>query len=273
MMSLPKLLKKISSIKAETLKRADYDKKNISDDIRGVKASEVYKRIQRTMRSVIRVDYDMVQDTDANLQASLEVGALNFTALAKSAAGNLLTLTISKIASLVAAVDEIQNIAFSAVPDDGDWSLTFSGQTTSTLAFNAAAMDVQNALNALSNLSGVTVAGDYTAGFDVTFAGADGGTDQPLLVEASNTLLASAVPVTTMITESVAGVSPVDTRDVRVIDNHVIVECIAAATNTEVKAQMDASSQVASLMTVSIDAGQGAVAATAAVSAQFSGGI
>ena len=272
-MSLPNLLKRISARKAQVRKGADFDNKNISDDIRGVKASEAYKRIQRVMRRALGADYDLVEDTDANVQASLEAGDLNFLAVAKSALGNLLTLTISKVATLVLAVDEIQNIAFSAVPDSGDWSLTFDGQTTATLAFNDNAAAVQVALNNLSNLSAVTVSGDYTAGFDITFAGADGSIDQPMIVEASNTLLLVATPVTTTITESVKGVAPVDTRNIVIDGDHVLVECIAAATNAEVKAQMDASSQVVSLMSVSIDAGQDAVAASAVASGKFQGGL
>lgn len=272
-MSLPKLLKRIASVKAKVLRGADFDKKNISDDIRGTEASSMYKRIQRVMQSVIRVEYDLVQETDANGQASLEVGGLNFLAKAKSSLGNLLTLTIDKTATLIAAVDEIQNLAFSAVPDAGNWSLTFDGQTTSVLAFNASALDIQNALNALSNLSGVSVAGSYGAGFNVTFAGADGSVDQPMLVEASNTLTASAAGVTLTITESVKGVAPVDTRSITITDDHVEVVCIPAATNTQVKDQMEASSQISALMTISIDAGQEAVAASAVESAQFKGGI
>lgn len=272
-MSLPKLLKKISATKAKVLKGADYDKKNISDDVRGSKASEMYKRVQRVMRSVIRAEYDLVQDSDANVQASLEVGGLNFLAKAKSSAGNLLTLTLKKTATLIAAVDEVQHIAFSAVPDSGNWSLDFDGQVTASLAFNANAAAVQTALNDLSNLSGVSVSGDYTAGFNVTFAGADGAKDQSMLVVASNTLTAAAASVTITISETTKGVSPVDTRAVTVDENHVEVLCVSAATNTDVKNQMEASSQAASLMTISIDAGQEAVSATAATSAEFKGGI
>lgn len=271
-MSLPKLLKKISATKAKVLKGADYDKKNISDDVRGSKASEMYKRVQRVMRSVIRAEYDLIQDSDANVQASLEVGGLNFLAKAKSSAGNLLTLTIKKTATLIAAVNEIQRIAFSAVPTAGNWSLDFDGQVTASLAFNANAAAVQTALNDLSNLSGVSVSGDYTAGFNVTFAGADGAKDQSMLVVASNTLTSPGA-VTITITETTKGVSPVDTRAVTVDENHVEVLCVSAATNTDVKNQMEASSQAASLMTISIDAGQEAVSATAATSAEFKGGI
>lgn len=109
-------------------------------------------------------------------------------------------------ATLAAGTDEEQKIVFSAVPDAGAFTLKFRGETTSSLAFNATATDVENALNALTYLSGVSVAGDFTSGFTVTFGGDDGKRDQPLIEEDTNTLTATATPVTTTITEETTGV-------------------------------------------------------------------
>lgn len=109
--------------------------------------------------------------------------------------------------AFVAGVDEVQDIDFSAVPASGSWKLNFGGQQTTSLAFNANAAAVQAALNALGFLSGVTVSGNYTAGFTVTFAGADGKQDQDLLVVVDDTLLdggAAAVAVT--VVETTVGV-------------------------------------------------------------------
>jgi hypothetical protein len=60
-------------------------------------------------------------------------------------------------------------------PSGGTYTLTFEGQTTGSLAYNATASDIQTALNALSTVSargGVTVTGSYNSanGFTVTFA-------------------------------------------------------------------------------------------------------
>jgi uncharacterized phage protein gp47/JayE len=86
-------------------------------------------------------------------------------------------------------IDEVQDIDFSAVPASGDFKLRYNGsETTAVIAWNATATDVQNALNALTSLSAVTVAGDFTLGFTVTFAGADGEQDHPILEAVDNTL-------------------------------------------------------------------------------------
>jgi len=92
--------------------------------------------------------------------------------------------------------DEVQRVDFDYVPDAGGWKLDYDGETTGALAFNSAAIDVQNALNGLASLSAVTVSGDYSGGFVITFAGADGKFDHPELTIVDNTLFTSSAPVT-----------------------------------------------------------------------------
>jgi len=104
--------------------------------------------------------------------------------------------------------NEQQLVAFSAVPDAGNWTLSFDGEQTGLLLFSSNAAAVAAALNGLSNLSGVTVSGNYTSGFTVTFAGADGEQDQLMLQVASNTLTNTAVAVNIVVTETVKGVLP-----------------------------------------------------------------
>lgn len=107
-----------------------------------------------------------------------------------------------------AGTDEVQDIDFSSVPDSGAWTLVFDGEETGSLAYNDNAAAIQSALNALSNLSAVTVSGNYTDGFTVTFASADGDQDQPLLQAGSNTLTASSVQVNLTFAETTPGVLP-----------------------------------------------------------------
>jgi uncharacterized phage protein gp47/JayE len=83
----------------------------------------------------------------------------------------------------------------------GTWKIKYKNEETSVLAFNANAATIQAAINALNGLSGVTVTGTYGGGFVVTFAGADGKQNQPLLVISLNTL-----SVTVTVTETTAGV-------------------------------------------------------------------
>lgn len=110
--------------------------------------------------------------------------------------------------TLAAGTDEIQNIDFSAVPDAGAWTLIFDGEETGSLAYNDAAAAVAAALNALPNLSGVTASGNYSAGFTITFAGADGQQDQPMIQIGENTLTNTGIQVTFSNVETTPGVLP-----------------------------------------------------------------
>jgi len=116
-------------------------------------------------------------------------------------------VTLSDV-TLVAGADEVQDIDFSAVPDAGAFTLDFGGQTTASIAFSDNAAAVQAALEALSGIGSgnVSVAGDFTAGFTVTFQGEL--QKQPVsdLTEASNTLTSGGSPVTITITETTPGV-------------------------------------------------------------------
>lgn len=64
-------------------------------------------------------------------------------------------------------VDEVQVVTLAGGPTGGTFTLTFSGQTTAGIAYNAAAADVKSALEALSNVTTVTVTG--TGPWTVTF--------------------------------------------------------------------------------------------------------
>ncbi len=113
-------------------------------------------------------------------------------------AGNS-SATFQTVASiqLVAGQDQIQRLGFSAPPTSGSYRLRYINEDTATLAFNATALDVQNALNALPKLDGVTVTGnhDVLQRFDVTFGGLSGKLPHaPLQVILST--LSNGAPVT-----------------------------------------------------------------------------
>ena len=111
-------------------------------------------------------------------------------------------------AALIAGTNEVQQLLFSGVPDNGAFILSLFNQATALIQYNAAASDVAAALNALDALGGgVTVTGDFTSGFLITFAGVDGQQPQPLLQVDTNTLAigSSAVGITpSVVTEGVA---------------------------------------------------------------------
>ncbi|MFI0156221.1 hypothetical protein [Streptomyces lydicus] len=69
---------------------------------------------------------------------------------------------------------ETQTVTISGSPTGGTFTLTFSGQTTSAIAYNATAATVQAALEALSNVApgDVTVTGNAGGPYTVVFGGA-----------------------------------------------------------------------------------------------------
>lgn len=107
----------------------------------------------------------------------------------------------------VAAVDEVQTIEFSAIPDSGAWSISFDNEETASLAFNANAAAIEAALEALPSIGAgnITVSGNYTSGFTLTFGGALAGQALDLVQIQSNTLEISSVGITTTVTETTAG--------------------------------------------------------------------
>lgn len=114
--------------------------------------------------------------------------------------------------TITTGIDEVQTITFSGAPTSGVFRLNHEGNQTVDIAFDDINTDVETALNNLASLSAVTVTGDYTTGFVVTFAGADGDQDQPLLTVTNNSLDDGA-PVTVSIAETTKGYAPfVDLR-------------------------------------------------------------
>lgn len=103
-----------------------------------------------------------------------------------------------------AGIDEVQKISFSSIPTSGSFKLGFNGEETGLLDQTTTAIDIENALN---GLSGVTVSGDFSIGFTVTFTGSDGQINQSLLQFLDNTLQDGG-SVTITITEETAGILP-----------------------------------------------------------------
>lgn len=106
--------------------------------------------------------------------------------------------------TLAAGTDEVQTITFTGSPTSGTFTITYNEtETTTSLNYNASNTEVQNALNALNSLSGITVTGSVGSGFVITFASDDGKQPQPILTIGSNTLS----PTTTIsVTETTPGV-------------------------------------------------------------------
>lgn len=106
---------------------------------------------------------------------------------------------------IAAAVNEIQNILFSSVPNAGTWKISIGLLETSALAFNAGAAAIQTALRLLAGYGDVTVTGDYVVGFTVNFLGASGAQDQPLMTIEDSTLMTGMLVVNTQVIEAQVG--------------------------------------------------------------------
>lgn len=101
-----------------------------------------------------------------------------------------------------AAVNEVQRISVaSGAPSAGTFTLTFSGQTTAAIPFNATAAQVQAALEALSNINvgDVAVTGGPLPGtpIDVTFQGQYSGTNVPQMTVDNTGVTGGTYQVTT----------------------------------------------------------------------------
>ena len=109
--------------------------------------------------------------------------------------------------TIASGTDEVQDITFSAVPASGDFTLVYDGDETNAIDYTDTNTTVQTELNSLAGLSSVTVTGDFTSGFTVTFTGSDGEQDQEALTVGTNTLQDSGpADVDITITETTKGV-------------------------------------------------------------------
>ncbi|MFM9780473.1 phage tail tube protein [Streptomyces scabiei] len=109
----------------------------------------------------------------------------------------------------VAGTDEVQTVTITGSPTGGTYTLTFSGQTTAGIAYNAAAAAVQSALEALSNIA----SGDVVCGggphpgtpVTVTFGGDYDGEDVPQMTASAAGLTGGTSPAVTVTTTTPGG--------------------------------------------------------------------
>lgn len=108
------------------------------------------------------------------------------------------------------AVNEVQRATITGTPTGGTFILSYAGQPTTAIAYNAAAATVQTALEALDSVSpgDVVVGGGPGPGtpYTFTFGGALGGTDLPQMT-ATGSFTGGTAPAIA-ITTTTAGVSP-----------------------------------------------------------------
>jgi hypothetical protein len=110
--------------------------------------------------------------------------------------------------AVILTPSEAQQIAITGGPAGGSFTLTFSGQTTGAIAYNATAGAVQTALEALSNIApgDVVCTGGPLPGTPVvvTFGGQYAGTDVALMTD-TESLTGGTVPAVTVTTTTPGG--------------------------------------------------------------------
>jgi hypothetical protein len=135
--------------------------------------------------------------------------------------------------------NEVQTVTITGTPTGGTFTLTFDGQTTSTIAYNAIASAVQSALVALSNIStgDVTVGGGPGPGtpWTVTFTGQYASTDVPQMTASGTGLTGGTTPAVavTTTTPGAAGSTAIGYRAPSVntdpVPNGVAIEAFSRA--------------------------------------------
>lgn len=106
-----------------------------------------------------------------------------------------------------------QLISFAAVPSAGGFYLTYSGSDTAVFLFSAVAGDIQTELRLISGLEDVTVTGNFTSGFLITFYGVEAPT------AVTYTMDGTPLDTTITIESSVAVLwSPIIKRGDKIID-------------------------------------------------------
>jgi hypothetical protein len=157
-------------------------------------------------------------------------------------------LVVILMDNVVAPVVAVQHIAFSTVPTVGGCNFVYGGEEAA-YAFGDTAGDLQTALQALTGLGTVTVTGNSTTGFNVTFTGVSG--PVPELTTNGNTMQDTdgynVFPTVTTTTPGVAAVAvePLDaaiTRTKSLVQYFGVMQSDPVATITE--SVMDAAAAV-----------------------------
>lgn len=104
---------------------------------------------------------------------------------------------------------EVQTVAITGAPTGGTFTLTFSGQTTAAIPYNATATQVRTALEALSNVNpgDVAVSGGTLPGTNVvvTFGGQYLGEDVAQMTASGTGLTGGTTPAVTVTTTTAGG--------------------------------------------------------------------
>lgn len=139
----------------------------------------------------------------------LEFGDDSTGPIAYNATASAIQTALAGLASIgvgVGGTNEQQLVTISNATS-GTFTLTYSGQTTGAIAFNAAASAVQTAIQALSNVGSgnATVTGSAGGPYTVTFAGTLADTNVAQMTASAGSLVGSSP--TAVVTTATGGVA------------------------------------------------------------------
>lgn len=142
---------------------------------------------------------------------TVENGAVTFTLTgANTKEGNAWGKGPYNVMLAGAGTNEVQTATITGTPTGGTFTLTYAGQTTTAIAYNATAAAVQTALEALSNIdpADVVVTGGpgVTTPYTITFGGKLAGRDVTAIT-GTGTFTGGTTPAIT-ITTPTPGVAP-----------------------------------------------------------------
>ena len=147
-------------------------------------------------------------------------------------AGTVLALDSGKQYTRYAGTsDEVQTVTITGGPTGGTFTLTYSGQTTAGIPYNASAAAVQTALENLSNIGvgDVVVTGGPGPGtpYTVTFGGALADTNVAQMTASGASLTGGTTPAVN-VTTATAGGTAATNKAVGILRNSVDVGAAGA---------------------------------------------
>jgi len=118
-------------------------------------------------------------------------------------------------------VSEVQTATLSQAPDYGTFTLTYRGETTAAINYNADAATIKAALEALStvNTNDITVSGSIATGTTFTFADSLGNVDLLMINSSMKNGGAGGTDVTAAIAETTAGTDGYISRSSNTVDD------------------------------------------------------
>ena len=105
----------------------------------------------------------------------------------------------------------------------GTFTLTFSGQTTAAIAFDASAANIESALEALSNIVDVTVTGSGTSGDPRVVTFVDPGSQNVVEMTADDTNMTGGTLTIMTTVEGGTGTITVSKFQIRLLDGNIVV--------------------------------------------------